>query len=889
MASFSHDNSDDDEVFASPTQRLKELYTVAFDCAKESNELKQKKKYYQACELLKESVQIFLEISELEQDTRKIELLKSKTIEFVQDITDLNHLANEQKRSKKYDDTDNSEQNNKTGGKKQNLTRLVRTADFYLETALVEDEQGIYTENSLQLYQQAAAFYLDAMRLMKDNEIDRKKISTRLSGILSRAEKIKQEMNNYENKTSDGSSNIDNDKNDKNPSSLPPPYTPNVKPLPSNIDDDGNNNMPQLPNVPSSNINIRKEKPNNNNNNNNKLSPSEIAALKRSSRINGRIFQPWLDLDLKEKFAFPEPFKDPDGVLKLSASQKKHFYKWARPNQFANDPCMISLISPYCIQQSVIEDCSFVSSLCIAASYERRFRKRLITNIIYPQNRQGQPIYNPCGKYMVKLWYNGVARKVIVDDRFPVDKAMKPLCSNSSNPNELWVSIIEKAYMKLNGGYEFDGSNSGIDLFSLTGWIPESFHVRKTETFDKDRTWTRLVHAHKYGDCLITVATGNSMTKAEADRIGLVTGHAYAVLDAKEVHGYKLLLVKNPWAHVRWKGPFCPEDTKNWTPKLRKALSYDQVGHMQMDNGIFWIDYGSLLKYYDTIFLNWKRGLFKYNKQIHGAWPAKQGPKNDKYSCAYNPQYSLNITIPPRGDGNRSKAASIWILLCRHALNRKDVFESEFITLHIFEEKKFLKRIFYPGKPMVHGTYSNNPNYLVRFDVPNGVSSNKCYTIVVSQYEKVRDLTFTLCTFSTVPFKIKQIPITLGNPTNERKIKGEWKGNRNEIDKSVLKMSSSSVKGNAYNIQILVSTIMRIQLQAPKEIGISISIYDIKNNMKEILTSGNYRHGYCFCESINELREGEYKLVVSSWQNANAPYILTIGKYFPYLFFHFSF
>ena len=336
---------------------------------------------------------------------------------------------------------------------------------------------------------------------------------------------------------------------------------------------------------------------------------------------------------------------------------------------------MVSLISPYCITQSVIEDCSFVSSLCIAASYERRFRKRLITNIIYPQNRRGQPIYNPCGKYMVKLWYNGVARKVIVDDRLPVDRAMKPLCSQSSNPNELWVSIIEKAYMKLNGGYEFDGSNSGIDLFSLTGWIPESFHIRKKETFDKDRTWTRLVHAHKYGDCLITVATGNSLSSAEADRIGLVTGHAYAVLDAKEVHGYKLLLVKNPWAHVRWKGPFCPEDTKNWTPKLRKALSYDQVGHMQMDNGIFWIDYGSLLKYYDTIFLNWKRDLFKYNQTLHGAWPAKQGPKNDKYSCAYNPQYALNIRVPPQGDGNRSKAATVWILLCRHALNRKDVFE----------------------------------------------------------------------------------------------------------------------------------------------------------------------------------------------------------------------
>nr|XP_020471152.1 calpain-7 isoform X2 [Monopterus albus] len=462
----------------------------------------------------------------------------------------------------------------------------------------------------------------------------------------------------------------------------------------------------------------------------------EIEVLRSTSTVNGRAYVPFMSVDLKERFAFPVPFSDKAGNLALAPKQKAIFSRWVRPDEICNNPTMIMSVSSFSIKQTVVSDCSFVASLAISAAYERRYNKKLITSIIYPQNRRGEPEYNPCGKYMVKLHINGVPRKVIIDDFLPVDRNGELLCSYSSNRNELWVSLIEKAYMKVMGGYDFPGSNSNIDLHALTGWIPERIAMHSdNQSFSKDDTFRMLFQRFHRGDVLITTATG-VMTEEEGERWGLVPTHAYAALDIREYKGMRFLQLKNPWSHLRWKGRYSERDEKNWTPELLKYLNFDPKTAQKFDNGVFWITWEDLCQYYDVIYLSWNPALFKESSCIHSSWDGKQGPVKDVYSLANNPQYKLEVQCPAGG-------AAVWVLLTRHITDKDDFAQNrEFITLVVYKTDG--KKVYYPADPppYIDGIRINSPHYLTKMKLTS--AGTHTFTLVVSQYEKQNTINYTL-------------------------------------------------------------------------------------------------------------------------------------------------
>ena len=97
---------------------------------------------------------------------------------------------------------------------------------------------------------------------------------------------------------------------------------------------------------------------------------------------------------------------------------------------------------------------------------------------IYPQDKSGVPKYNPYGLYWVKLFHMGKYRKIVIDDKFPVNKeTFENFLPQCSSPYELWPIILTKALIKLYSykykcePYESDEVGDCSILYSLTRYI----------------------------------------------------------------------------------------------------------------------------------------------------------------------------------------------------------------------------------------------------------------------------------------------------------------------------------------------------------------------------------------------------------------------------------
>ncbi|CAF2133241.1 unnamed protein product [Rotaria magnacalcarata] len=102
--------------------------------------------------------------------------------------------------------------------------------------------------------------------------------------------------------------------------------------------------------------------------------------------------------------------------------------------------------------------------------------------------------YNPSGKYVVRLFFLGTWRKIIIDDTIPFDSENRCLLPQTSLPHELWPMLLSKALLKIIS-LDFNASNGVLEssdasvIHSLTGWVPEFIPLKYTHA---EKIWNFL-------------------------------------------------------------------------------------------------------------------------------------------------------------------------------------------------------------------------------------------------------------------------------------------------------------------------------------------------------------------------------------------------------------
>ncbi|KAK7052803.1 cysteine protease [Paramarasmius palmivorus] len=437
------------------------------------------------------------------------------------------------------------------------------------------------------------------------------------------------------------------------------------------------------------------------------FSPQEQSyILKKGGSVNGLVVPLWEDSHRG----------DPRSVScnpRLSATHEEMSACWRQPDDTEYSAILSTDISPQDISQNIIADCSVCSSISVCLEHAQRFGTNLASSILHPVSHEASNVYQ------LKIFFNGAWRRVRIPyysrgvqiiDRYNIDhdRQPAPISPGSRHPSlfDLFAttpkaSVMAYAsrergmpicfshvnalteqvsqYMKLMGGYDFPGSNSSIDIHTLTGWIPEHLDV-KSPNFERESTWARLLDGFIKGRCMVTVGSGKYFHPDEGG-LELLPSHSYAVIDMQDDGSERFITILDPWVR--------PSDS---------SLPIDQSSRTLV------VPWSRAINVFEGIYLSWDPKIWPKTLTHHGWWRVNDGKTSSSH---------LRVKISSNLD------TEIWVLLSRHVADTRKT--SEFIALKVQLEDDAA------GRSMVFGDdhtiskkvkYTNSPHVLTRVQVP---------------------------------------------------------------------------------------------------------------------------------------------------------------------------
>ena len=216
---------------------------------------------------------------------------------------------------------------------------------------------------------------------------------------------------------------------------------------------------------------------------------------------------------------------------------------------------------------------------------------------------KGGQFFNPDGYYELLLFINGQPQIVIVDDYLPVKKGTNELIFAHSKPekNEIWISLLEKAWAKVNGGYaNIIGGTPMEALDFLTGFSSLSYDTENKDNDDLNEYKIEIVKQLQDCDIENSIISCTTSTNVDVSGVGLNSGYTYNLLaiyqvqdkEGKNVYLFKL---RNPWSKGEWNGDWS-DKSSSWDDKLKT-----QVGFINKEDGIFFMSDNDFFKFFKHV------------------------------------------------------------------------------------------------------------------------------------------------------------------------------------------------------------------------------------------------------------------------------------------------
>ncbi|KAI0262230.1 hypothetical protein BC834DRAFT_829325, partial [Gloeopeniophorella convolvens] len=563
-------------------------------------------------------------------------------------------------------------------------------------------------------------------------------------------------------------------------------------------------------------------------------------------------------------------YSDPDGLLALSPEQREAGVFWRRPSEMLAGVELLSPgLRPEDIVQRVVADCSLCASIIVCLLHSRTHGSDVPLPTLYPHGTDGALQLSPTGGYELRVLFNGAYRRVsahttavmdLIDDRLPFSPDGRRMCMTTKGRVDMWPSLVEKAFLKLMGGYDFPGSNSSVDIHALAGWIPDYLEV-KSPSFQREQTWSRLVRGFSQGQCVLTVGTDNRPT-TDKGRVRLLPAHCYAVTDVKELEdGSRWLTILD-----------------SWLPKRGADSRIDAlVENLSLDGGdadrervidIAWDDTCSL---FGSICVSWNPRMFKNQLLYHGIWKASYLSEARKEESTHQ---TLRLLIErPKGAPNSSE--EVWVLLTRH---RTDTHRSsEFISLHVEYDDGHpdAPRDFADSDTVrMQGVYTDNPHVLVRTSVPPAAGAGTL-SLNISYDGAHDDVGFTAAVYSALAMRWDAAPRRL---PFDAKVAGaltaKTSGGNYTLPTFMLnpqyRLRVAAATGAGLQAGPAAKTRVGVALHAPRDVPVNVTavwgrgerVFDLAQS-DIAATSGVYTYGFaCF---FADLPPGDFTLAVSAF------------------------